>query len=170
MNVNDTQISDTVAGVMVNYLTNTTKLTKFKCGNNPSLFRKGDYSCISEMIRGNKTLKNVNISDLNLPPEHIDGIFDAIVNHPSLVKLTLDGNPAGSYMDKISQLLASCQNLQSLRVRKLEAISRDEMIDWINNELPPVMSIETMHVAGNKITTADIVPAINAHIKIHFKF
>ncbi|BFU19402.1 leucine-rich repeat containing protein [Entamoeba histolytica HM-1:IMSS-B] len=165
---NDCQISDSCASYMVNYLSCTTKLTKFKVGYNSSLFRKGNYVCIAEMIRGNKTLKNLHISGMNFPAEQIGSIFDAIINHPSLIKLSLDGNPLGSYMNKVSDLLMMCQHLSVLRLRKLEAITKDELINWLNNELPQTMSVDKICLEQNGLKTSDIKKAMDDHPTIHF--
>ncbi|ELP95065.1 hypothetical protein EIN_253290 [Entamoeba invadens IP1] len=170
LGIDDTNISDTSIPYVINYVSATTKLTKLKIGYNTSIFKKGNYACIAEMIRGNKTLKNLHICGMNFPPEQIGAIFDAIVNHPSIVKLALDGNPVGSYMDKIAELLTMSQHLLVIRLRKLESVTKDEIVDWLNNSLPETMSLEKMCLQGNKVVSTDVKKAMDDHPLVHFEF
>ena len=41
---------------------------------------------------------------------------------------------------------------------------------WLNNELPQVMSVEKIDVAGNKVVTGDVAQALHTHFGVYFKF
>ncbi|KAL7717451.1 FERM domain-containing protein [Entamoeba marina] len=125
LSCNNCLLSDASISYIVNYVSSTNKLTKFKIGYNTSLFKKGNYNWISDMIRGNKTLKNLHLSGLGLHAEQFVSITDSIANHPCLLKLSLDGNPVGSYLHKIGEMLVLCQHLTTLRLRNLEGVTKN---------------------------------------------
>lgn len=167
--LNDCSIADSAIPNMVSYLTGTTKLTKLKIGYNTTMFRKGNYSFISDFIKSNNTLKNLHLSGLGLVADQIGPIFDAIQNHPSLLKLTFDNNPVGSYLNKITELLMTCQHLTVLRLRQLDGVTKEELINWLNNDLPQTMSVEKICLQKNGLTSNDIKKAIEEHPSIHFE-
>jgi len=169
LKVNDCQIADSAVTNMKNYISSTTKLTTFKVGYNTTLFKKGNYSFISEMIRANTTLKNLDLSGMNFTSEQVTPIFDAILNHPTLVKLTFDANPVGQYLNKIAELLMMCQHLVVLRLRNLENVSKEELVNWLNNSLPDTMSVEKICLQGNGLTSEDISKAMDSHPTVHFE-
>ncbi|KAL7719693.1 FERM domain-containing protein [Entamoeba marina] len=146
LSCNNCLLSDASISYIVNYVSSTNKLTKFKIGYNTSLFKKGNYNWISDMIRGNKTLKNLHLSGLGLHAEQFVSITDSIANHPCLLKLSLDGNPVGSYLHKIGEMLVLCQHLTTLRLRNLEGVTKSELADWLNNSLPQNLSLEKISI------------------------
>lgn len=164
------QLSDKSIPKIVDYLKQTTRLTKFKCGFNTSLFKKGEFGFIAEMIKGNQTLYNIHLSGMNFSSDHVDEIFNAIANHPNIVKLALDSNPVVNYLDKISGLLVADSKLQVLKMRKLESITKDELCDWLNHGLPDssALKVEKIVLTNNNLTSSDIKEAIEKHPSVHF--